>query len=141
MSPLRSKDCTLPCVGAEPWHALHSAWFATLGACLVACPSDAVQQGLPLQCLPCSCPGQYYGYSEPVVLAHEMTLQADQEFGLGVSVATISANMSSRNLAIIAQTVMSSLTLTAPRVPYNNSFFSWSDVSASSSTWAVSGGT
>ncbi|DBA78369.1 TPA: hypothetical protein ACH3X2_008303 [Trebouxia sp. C0005] len=35
--------------------------------------------------------------------------------------------MSSIGLAAIAQTIMSSLTLSTPRVPYNNSFLSWSD--------------
>ena len=48
-----------------------------------------------------------------------MILQADEEYGLGVSVVTVFANRSSRDLAIIAQTLMSSLTLSAPRVPLN----------------------
>ncbi|KAL0042965.1 hypothetical protein WJX79_005358 [Trebouxia sp. C0005] len=56
-----------------------------------------------------------------------ITLLADEEYGLGFSVSTISANMSSIGLAAVAQTIMSSLTLSTPRVPYNNSFLSWSD--------------
>ncbi|DBA87560.1 TPA: hypothetical protein ACH3X1_004585 [Trebouxia sp. C0004] len=56
-----------------------------------------------------------------------ITLLADEEYGLGLSVATISANMSSTELSILTQTLLSSLTLSEPRVPHNDSFFSWSD--------------
>lgn len=65
-----------------------------------------------------------------VGLSRRLTLQADYTHSLGISIATVSGNMSAAELANITEEVLSVPTLNDPQIFFNNTASSWLNVSS-----------